>query len=77
MRTTLNLDADLVKRASDLTGIDEKTGLMHEALRALIARESFKRLVALGGTVPGLEAAPRRRGASSGKPPRAPRRGAA
>lgn len=77
MRTTLDLDADLLKRASELTGIHEKTGLVHEGLRALIARESFKRLAALGGTMPDLERTPRRRPAPAGKPRRAQRRGAA
>jgi hypothetical protein len=60
MRTTLILDADLVSRAQALTGIREKTAVLHEGLRALVARESAKRLAALGGVDP-RAAAPRRR----------------
>jgi len=50
-----------VKRAAKLTGIDEKTALLHAGLEALIARESARRLAALGGTEPRLEAPRRRR----------------
>ena len=60
MRTTLILDADLVLRAQDLTGIQEKTAVVHEGLRALIARESARRLAALGGS-DRRAAVPRRR----------------
>jgi Arc/MetJ family transcription regulator len=55
------LDDDLVAEAAKLTGIAEKTALVHEGLRALIARESARRLAALGGTDPDLESIPRRR----------------
>lgn len=61
MRTTLNLRDDLVRKAADLTGIPEKTALVHAGLEALIAREAARRLVALGGSERGLEAPPRRR----------------
>ena len=61
MRTTLNLDDDLVARARRLSGIEEKTALVHAGLQALIARESALRLAALGGSEPGLVAPPRRR----------------
>lgn len=61
MRTTLNLNDDLVTRARRLTGIDEKTALVHAGLEALIARESARRLAALGGSEPGLRAPRRRR----------------
>lgn len=61
MRTTLNLDETLVNEARGLTGIREKTALLHEGLRALIARESARRLADLGGTEPGLRRIPRRR----------------
>jgi len=61
MRTTLNLDDDLMERARQLTGIDEKTALVHAALKALIERESARRLAALGGTMPRLRSIPRRR----------------
>lgn len=60
MRTTLVLDSVLVERAQLLTGIAEKTAVLHEGLRALIAREGARRLAALGGSDP-KAAAPRRR----------------
>lgn len=62
MRTTLALDDDLVAEAQRLTGIAEKTGLVREALRALIERESARRLALLGGSEPGLTEVARRRG---------------
>lgn len=65
MRTTLILDRDLVSRAQALTGIQEKTRVIHEGLRALIARESAKRLIALGGSDHRAAAAPRRRPAAA------------
>jgi Arc/MetJ family transcription regulator len=61
MRTTLNLDAALLERAAKLTQIKRKTDLIHAGLRALIAQESARRLAALGGTMPHLRLAPRRR----------------
>jgi Arc/MetJ family transcription regulator len=61
MRTTLNLDAELVQRASDLTGIREKTALLHAGLEALVQRASAQRLARLGGTEKGLRAVRRRR----------------
>ena len=61
MRTTLNLDDLLLEKAGKLTGIAERTALIHEGLRALIARESARRLARLGGTEPGLKPIPRRR----------------
>ena len=61
MRTTITLDDELVVRAEELTGITERTGLVREALKALIAREAARRLARLGGTEPQLKAAPRRR----------------
>jgi len=60
MRTTLALDDDLVAKAQALTGLKEKSGLVREALTALIERESARRLARLGGSEPQLEAAPRR-----------------
>ena len=63
MRTTLNLDDDLVCKAREYTGIEEKTALIHEALRHLIAREAGRRLAALGGTMPDLKLPRRRRSA--------------
>ena len=61
MRTTLILDDDLIERARGLTGVAEKTALVHEGLRALIARESARRLAELGGSEPQLKAVSRRR----------------
>ena len=63
MRTTLILDSTLVDRAKELTGIDEKTALVRAGLEALIARESARRLAALGGTEPDLMDVPRRKAA--------------
>jgi Arc/MetJ family transcription regulator len=60
MRTTLVLDAELIARAQALSGIREKTAVVHEGLRALVARESARRLAALGGS-DRRAAAPRRR----------------
>ncbi len=61
MRTTVVLDDDLIATAQDITGLQEKTQLLREALKALIERESARRLARLGGSEPALEAAPRRR----------------
>jgi Arc/MetJ family transcription regulator len=61
MRTTLNIDNELIGRASEMTGIKEKTTLVRLGLEALIARESAKRLARLGGTEKDLENIPRRR----------------
>jgi Arc/MetJ family transcription regulator len=61
MRTTLVLDDDLVERARDLTGIEEKSALVRAALTALIERESARRLARLGGIAPDFEVPPRRR----------------
>ena len=61
MRTTLALDDDLLSKAQALTGVSEKADLVREALRALIERESAKRLARLTGTQPELRSTPRRR----------------
>ena len=61
MRTTLNIKDELLKKASELTGIKEKTSLVKLGLEALIARESSKKLAKLGGTEKGLRKIPRRR----------------
>ncbi len=63
MRTTLNIDDDLLQRAQQLTGINEKTAIVRSGLEALIARESARRLAKLGGTDPDLKEVPRRRSA--------------
>jgi len=61
MRTTIIIDDALIERARALTGIREKTALVHAGLRALIAREAARRLGALGGTESKLRDVPRRR----------------
>ncbi|WP_322102945.1 type II toxin-antitoxin system VapB family antitoxin [Paraburkholderia sp. J41] len=61
MRTTIALDDDLVAKAQAYTGLEEKTALVREALKALIQREAARRLANLGGSQPGVEATPRRR----------------
>ncbi len=61
MRTTLALDDALIAEAQALTGLGEKSALVREALKALIERESARRLARLGGSEPGLVAPPRRR----------------
>ncbi len=60
MRTTIALDDDLVKKARAFTGLTGTTDLVREALRALIQRESAKRLAMLGGSEPFLKDIPRR-----------------
>ena len=64
MRTTLNIDDDLLAEARRLSGLTEKAALVREGLRALIERESARRLARLGGTEPQLESTPRRRSAT-------------
>lgn len=61
MRTTLALDDDLLDKAVELTGIREKSALVREGLKALIERESARRLARLGGRDPGASEIPRRR----------------
>ena len=61
MRTTLILDDELVDCAREATGIEEKTALVREGLKALLARAAARRLAALGGSEPAAEAIPRRR----------------
>ena len=65
MRTTLNIDENIINKASELTGIKGKTILVRLGLQALIAQESSKRLAKLGGTEKSLRPIPRRR--STGK----------
>ena len=61
MRTTVNLDTDLLAVASRLTGMTERTALLNAGLRALIERETARRLVRLGGRQPDLASVHRRR----------------
>ena len=65
MRTTLNIDDETLKKASQLTGIKEKTALIQRGLEALIAIESSKRLAKLGGSEKDLQPVPRRRQSGS------------
>lgn len=67
MRTTLTIDSQLFEQAVDLTGIKGKSALLREALKALIERESARRLVALGGSEKGVIPVPRRRSDLDGK----------
>lgn len=61
MRTTVNLDDELLEEARRITGMKGRTALIHEGLRALIERESTRRLARLGGSETQLESVPRRR----------------
>jgi Arc/MetJ family transcription regulator len=61
MRTTINLDDELLAQAEELTGLKERTALVREGLKALIQRESAHRLALLGGTEPEIQKIPRRR----------------
>lgn len=60
MRATLALDDELVAKAQTLTGLKEKSSLVREALKALIERESARRLAWLSGSEPGINSPPRR-----------------
>jgi Arc/MetJ family transcription regulator len=64
VRTTLALDDELVAKAKAFTGLQEKSSLVREALKALIERESARRLARLGGSEPRLKTPRRRRPAS-------------
>ena len=61
MRTTLAIEDELLAKAQAMTGISATAPLVHEALNALVQRESARRLAKLGGSQPGLKAPPRRR----------------
>jgi Arc/MetJ family transcription regulator len=61
MRTTINIDDELLRKAAKLTGTLDRSAMVREGLKALIERESARRLARLGGTQPGLKAPPRRR----------------
>ena len=64
MRTTINIDDKLLAQASLITGLTERTQLIHEGLQALIQRDSARRLARLSGTEKTLRAPPRRRAAA-------------
>jgi Arc/MetJ family transcription regulator len=61
VRTTINLDDELLAEAQRITGLEERTALLREALRALIERESARRLARLGGSEPHVRQVARRR----------------
>ena len=61
MRTTVTVDDQLMARAQELTGTLERSALIRQALEALVARESARRLARLGGSDPDAQAAPRAR----------------
>ena len=61
MRTTINIDDELLAKATKLAGPMDRTAMISEGLRALIERETARRLARLGGTQPALKAAPRTR----------------
>lgn len=61
MRTTVNIDEKLLQEAQKMTGMSERSALINEGMRALLARESARRLAQLGGTDPDATAGPRRR----------------
>ena len=63
MRTTINLDETLLAEAARITGVKERTALIREGLKALIQRESARRLARLGGSEPSIKPVPRRRSA--------------
>lgn len=63
MKTTLDINDELLTKARQLTGISEKAALVSEGLRALIERESARGLAALGGSEPQLTDIPRRKSA--------------
>ena len=65
MRTTVNIDDELLAKATKLAGPMDRSAMLSEALRALIERESARRLARLGGSQRKLEAAPRRRQGSA------------
>lgn len=61
VRSTINIDDTLIDKARSLTGTKETAALVRQALETLVRVEAGKRLIALGGTMPDAEAAPRRR----------------
>ena len=61
MRTTLNIEDELLAKAQRVSGVKERTSLVREGLKALIERDSARRLAKLGGTETQLAPVPRRR----------------
>lgn len=75
MRTTITLDDELLAKAHEMTGVAERSTLIHNGLRLLIQREAARRLALLGGSDPTASAAPRRRLAPGATPQRVPAAG--
>lgn len=61
MRTTVNIDDELLKEAQELTGISGKTAIVNASLKVLVERESARALARMGGTMPDIKPIPRRR----------------
>jgi Arc/MetJ family transcription regulator len=70
VRTTLAIDDELLERAMGLIGLKERAALVRAGLKALIERESARRLARLGGSEPQLRPVPRRRSGVAGSPDR-------
>jgi len=66
MRTTVTIDDELLAKAQEMTGIDEKSALVNEALKRMVQREAAMRLARLGGSDPDAKAPPRRRWSEDG-----------
>jgi Arc/MetJ family transcription regulator len=61
MKTTIAIDDELFAKAQEYTGLQEKSALVREALKALVEREAARRLARLGGSEPAAKSPPRRR----------------
>lgn len=68
MRTTVTLDDQLLAQASEAMGTTERSVLLHEGLKLIVQREAARRLIALGGSAPGMKLPPRRRPSQAPKP---------
>ena len=66
MRTTVTIDDELLAKAQEMTGIEEKSALVNEALKRMVQREAAMRLARLGGSDPDAKAPPRRRWSEDG-----------
>ncbi len=60
MKTSLNIDDDLLKQAMQATGTNEKTAVIHMGLRLIVEKAARDRLIKLGGRVRGIKSVPRR-----------------
>jgi Arc/MetJ family transcription regulator len=66
MRTTVTIDDELLAKAQEMSGIEEKSALLNEALKRMVQREAAMRLARLGGSDPDATAPPRRRWSEDG-----------